>query len=92
MFSGQSAEASGILTFSGNIEFFFRDGFANRLAIGQAARRPGFDEVPDLEIIDPIQTIVENIQRPIEDYLPGLTKLPPSGPQRLVIRTGAPMQ
>ncbi len=55
-FSGSSSEQSGILKISGELEFYLRDEFVDPLDIG-------------VEVIDPVETIYENLQRPIESRI-----------------------
>lgn len=90
LFHGSATEALGMLTISGEIEFYLRDAFADPADLGELQRRLGIDDAQDVEIIDPGETIFENIQRPFEDYLRGRAGLPASGPQRLGIHLGDP--
>jgi hypothetical protein len=62
-----------ILTVSGQFEFSLEDEFADPADVG-------------LEVIDPGETICENIHRPLDDHLRGRL----SGGQRLGIHTGEP--
>lgn len=70
---GRSSEASGVLTLSGTFDFYLRDAFADPLDIG-------------VEVIDPGETIFENIHRPLDDYLRGRT----SGSWQPGIHAGEP--
>ncbi len=76
-FSGSVLEQIGILTIEGSFDFYLRDEFADPADIG-------------VEVVDPGETIFENIHRPLDNYLRGRTGLPPRGPQRLGIHTGEP--
>ncbi|NOD90393.1 minor capsid protein [Ruegeria sp. HKCCD4315] len=76
-FSVNVEEQHGVLAVEGSIEFYLRDEFADPADIG-------------VEVIDPGETIFENIHRPLDNYLRGRTGLPPRGPQRLGIQTGEP--
>jgi hypothetical protein len=76
-FSGSVLEQNGILTIEGSFDFYLRDEFADPADIG-------------VEVVDPGETIFENIHRPLDNYLRGRTGLPPRGPQRLGIHTGEP--
>jgi len=76
-FEGQSSEASGVLSFSGEFSFYLTDRFEDPLDIG-------------VEAIDLGETFFENVERPLEDYLRGQVGLPPSGPPRPGIHTGEP--
>lgn len=76
-FSGRAAEMAGLLTISGELEFYLRDKFVDPLDIG-------------VEAIDLGETIYENLLRPLEDHGRGRLGLPPSGQQRLGIHTGEP--
>lgn len=76
-FVGNSSEVSGLLAISGEFEFYLRDEFVDPLDVG-------------VEAIDIAETVFENVQRPLEDYLRERVGLPPSGPQRLGIHTGEP--
>lgn len=70
-------EQHGVLSAEGSFDFYLRDEFADPADRG-------------IEIIDPGQTIFENIHRPLDNYLRGRTGLPPRGPQRLGVQTGEP--
>lgn len=72
-FTGTCDAEFGILTVSGQFEFYLEDEFADPADIG-------------VEFIDLGETIYENIQRPLDDYLRGRQ----SGRQRLGIHTGEP--
>ncbi len=72
-----SVEVSGLLTIYGDIAFYVRDEFIDPPDVG-------------MEAVDIGETVFENVQRPLEDYLRGLVGLPPSGPQRLGVHTGEP--
>jgi len=72
-FTGNCIAEFGILTVSGKFDFYLEDEFADPADVG-------------LEVIDPGETIYENIHRPLDDYLRGR----PSGGQRLGIHTGEP--
>lgn len=61
----------------GSFDFYLRDEFADPADIG-------------VDVIDPSETIFENIHRPLDNYLRERTGLPPRGPQRLGIQTGEP--
>lgn len=76
-FSGNVEEQHGVLAVEGSFEFYLRDEFADPADIG-------------VEVIDPGETIFENIHRPLDNYLGGRTGLPPSGRQRLGVQTGEP--
>ncbi|HBZ43970.1 MAG TPA: hypothetical protein DEO85_07950 [Maritimibacter sp.] len=76
-FSGSVEEQHGVLNVEGSFEFYLRDEFADPADIG-------------VEIIDPGETIFENIHRPLDNYLRGRTGLQPRGPQRLGLQTGEP--
>lgn len=76
-FSGNVKERHGVLTVEGSFGFYLRDEFADPADIG-------------VEVIDPGETIFENIHRPLDNYLRGRTGLPPRGPQRPGIQTGEP--
>lgn len=76
-FSGNVTEQNGILSVEGSFDFYLRDEFADPADIG-------------IEVIDPGETIFENIHRPLDSYLSGRTGLPPRGPQRLGVQTGEP--
>jgi len=76
-FSGSVEERHGVLNVEGSFDFYLRDEFANPADIG-------------VEVIDPGETIFENIHRPLDNYLRGRTGLPPRGPQRLGVQTGEP--
>ena len=76
-FSGNVEEQHGVLSVEGSFDFYLKDEFADPADIG-------------IEVIDPGETIFENIHRPLENYLRGRTGLPPRGPQRLGIQTGEP--
>ena len=77
VFSGSTEERNGVLSIEGSFDFHLRDEFADPADIG-------------VEVIDPGETIFENIHRPLDDYLRGRTGLRPSGPQRLGVQTGEP--
>ncbi|WP_420586109.1 hypothetical protein [Ruegeria sp.] len=68
-------EQHGVLAVEGSFEFYLRDEFSDPADIG-------------VEVIDPGETIFENIHRPLDNYLRGRTGLLPHGPQRLGIQTG----
>lgn len=76
-FSGNVEEQHGVLSVEGSFDFYLRDEFADPADIG-------------IEVIDPGETIFENIHRPLDNYLRGRTGLPPRGPQRLGVQTGEP--
>lgn len=76
-FSGSVEEQHGVLNVEGSFEFYLRDEFVDPADIG-------------VEIIDPGETIFENIHRPLDNYLRGRTGLQPRGPQRLGHQTGEP--
>ena len=77
VFSGSTEERNGVLSIEGSFDFRLRDEFADPADIG-------------VEVIDPGETIFENIHRPLDDYLRGRTGLRPGGPQRLGVQTGEP--
>lgn len=76
-FSGSVEEQHGVLNVEGSFDFYLGDDFSDPADIG-------------VEVIDPGETILENIHRPLDNYLRGRTGLPPRGPQRLGIQTGEP--
>lgn len=76
-FSGSVEEQHGVLSMEGSFDFYLRDEFADPADIG-------------VEVIDPGETIFENIHRPLDNYLRGRTGLAPRGPQRLGVQTGEP--
>jgi len=76
-FTGNCVAEFGILTLSGQFEFYLEDEFADPADVG-------------MEVVDFGETIYENIHRPLEDYLRGRVGLRPTGPQRLGIHTGEP--
>ncbi len=76
-FAGNTSERLGTIEISGILEFYLNDEFADPLDIG-------------VEVIDPSETVFENLIRPLDDYLRGRTGLPPTGPQRLGIHVGEP--
>lgn len=76
-FSGNVEEQHGVLSVEGSFDFYLRDEFSDPADIG-------------IEVIDPGETIFENIHRPLDNYLRGRTGLPPRGPQRLGVQTGEP--
>jgi len=61
----------------GSFDFYLRNEFADPADIG-------------VDVIDPSETIFENIHRPLDNYLRERTGLPPREPQRLGIQTGEP--
>ena len=76
-FTGSVEEQHGVLNIQSSFNFYLRDEFADPADIG-------------VEVIDPRETIFENIHRPQDNYLRGRTGLPPRGPQRLGVQTGEP--
>ena len=76
-FSGNVDEQHGVLSVEGSFDFYLRDEFADPADIG-------------IEVIDPGETIFENIHRPLDNYLRDRTGLPPRGTQRLGVQTGEP--
>jgi len=76
-FSGSVEEQHGVLNVEGSFDFYLRDEFSDPADIG-------------VDVIDPGETIFENIHRPLDNYLRGRTGLPPRRPQRLGIQTGEP--
>ncbi len=76
-FSGNVKEDNGTLSLEGSFEFYLRDEFADPADVG-------------VEVVDPGETIFDNIHRPLDNYLRGRTGLSPRGPQRLGLRTGKP--
>jgi len=81
-FRGRSHENWGILSISGEIEFYLRDEFADPLDIGEVQRRLNLDDGQDVEVIDLGETIFENIHRPLDDYLRGRVGLAPVRTER----------
>jgi len=77
VFSGNVEERNDVLSIEGSFDFYLRDEFADPADIG-------------IEVVDPGETIFENIHRPLDNYLRGRTGLRPSGPQRLGVQTGEP--
>lgn len=57
-FTGQTTEINGIVSFSGSLEFYLSDEFADPLDIG-------------VEILDLGETLYENLHGPLDDYLRG---------------------
>ena len=55
-FSGSVLEQNGILTIEGSFDFYLRDEFADPADIG-------------VEVVDPGETIFENIHRPLDNTL-----------------------
>lgn len=76
-FVGHVSESSGFLTISGDLQFYLKDKFVDPIDLG-------------IEVIDPEETIYENIIRPLDDHGRGRLGLPPSGPQRFGLHTGEP--
>lgn len=76
-FSGNVEEQHGVLSVEGSFDFYLRDEFADPADIG-------------IEMIDLGENILENLHRPLDNYLRGRNGLPPSGPQRLGVHTGEP--
>ncbi|MFN0113863.1 MAG: phage minor head protein [Paracoccaceae bacterium] len=76
-FNGTSRTASGRLMIEGSIDFYLSDAFANPLDFFG-------------EIIDPGETLSENLTRPLEDRLRGLYGLPANEPTRPGVHKGEP--
>lgn len=76
-FAGRATERNGVITISGELQFYLNDEFVDPLDLG-------------VEVIDPEETIFENLLRPLNDHGRARLGLPPSGPQRLGIHTGEP--
>ncbi len=76
-FSGAVKEEKGTLVFEGSFEFYLKDEFIDPLDIG-------------VEVVDPVETIFENIDRPLKNYIRERVGLPPAGPYRPGIHTGEP--
>ena len=77
VFSGSVEERNGVLTIVGTFDFYLRNEFDDPADIG-------------VEVIDPGETIFENIHWPLDNYLRGRTGFHPGGPQRLGVQTGEP--
>lgn len=75
--SGQVSALQGKLVFSGSMEFYLEDEFSDPLDIG-------------VEVIDPGETIYENLLRPLNDHGRERLGLSPTGPQLFGIQTGDP--
>ncbi|MEM1151617.1 MAG: phage minor head protein [Pseudomonadota bacterium] len=75
--TGSVSVQHGIVTLSGEIAFYMEDEFADPIDIG-------------VEVVDPGETIFENIHRPLDDYIRGRAGLPTSGRRRLGVQTGDP--
>jgi len=76
-FAGNVEGRVGVLSVAGSFDFYWKDEFADPADIG-------------MEIIDPGETMFENIPRPLDNYLGGRTGRSPRGPQRLGVQTGEP--
>lgn len=76
-FSGRASMVSGVIAISGEFAFYLQDEFIDPLDIG-------------LEVIDPGETVYENLLRPLDDLGREQLGLPPTGPQRFGIHTGEP--
>lgn len=76
-FSGRASMVSGVIAISGEFAFYLQDEFIDPLDIGVA-------------VIDPGETVYENLLRPLDDFGRGQLGLPPTGPQRFGIQTGEP--
>lgn len=76
-FWGQASTSQDEIEFSGSMEFYLKDAFADPLDIG-------------VEAIDPGETIYENLLRPLNDHGRLRLGLPPTGPQRFGVQTGEP--
>lgn len=75
--TGSVSEQHGILTLSGELAFYIDDEFADPADIG-------------VEVVDPGETLFENIHRPLDDYIRGRAGLPTSGRRNLGVQTGEP--
>lgn len=78
-FSGHVEEEHGVLEIYGSFDFYLRDEFADPADIG-------------LEVIDFGETVMENIHKPLDDYIRGRIGRPAGGPKRLGLHTGEPYE
>ena len=76
-FSGRTSSVAEVIAFSGEFAFYLTDAFIDPLDIG-------------IELIDPGETVYENLLRPLNDIGRGQLGLPPTGSPRPGIQTGEP--
>jgi SPP1 gp7 family putative phage head morphogenesis protein len=76
-FSGRASMLSGVIAVSGELEFYLTDKFIDPLDIG-------------VEVIDPGETVYENLLGPLNDHGRQQLGLPPNEPERPGIHTGEP--